>query len=561
MRNRTVRSLAPLALGGAPLLALLFTADTARAQQVDTNPPLPNVMLLIDNSGSMERMIDGNTPETDPNPATPSGTNQCNCVGNGPDHAPTCNWTSTPPAPNRWNILQTAMTGSLTNGYNCVAMPRTGGTVFAAEYEIAGKQPYDANYYLPFHRLIAQDPNAAGASSANPAACVVAPGGLNGAPNGSGVGENGVSISGLATDFTGSCSSGQCTGSIVTREHGLIRNPVACTFAQNNDGAITQMVDLMRFGLMTFDSDPDAGIGVTTGANPAVLTAAPFTGMWTYYPGWSSGAACNELGNPAGCGDPAQTLGVGARNPAAPAWEGRLVGFPTTNAITDQEKNNGILDEVLLASRPYGATPIAGMFAGAKYFFLTDPTGPQQTDTYVQGGCRPEYIILLTDGAPNLDLQPDCSKTAPPGLPAGACPFQLPQQYAAQLWNNGNNAVGAPAIETFVIGFAVSTLQDQGVNANCSQFAQNGNLSGQCQCGQPYNPTPVSPDTAQIETCCALQCIAEAGGSKNAYFADTQGALQSALGTILAQIAKNATTRTTPAYSPVLPSSIAGTGN
>ncbi|HTQ41783.1 MAG TPA: hypothetical protein VMI75_03430, partial [Polyangiaceae bacterium] len=47
----------------------------------------------------------------------------------------------------------------------------------------------------------------------------------------------------------------------------------------------------------------------------------------------------------------------------------------------------------------------------------------------------------------------------------------------------------------------------------------------------------------------------------NAYFADTQGALQSALGTILAQIAKNATTRTTPAYSPVLPSSIAGTGN
>jgi type IV pilus assembly protein PilY1 len=549
MRNRTAR---PLALAGAPLLALLMAADTARAQQVDTNPPLPNVMLLIDNSGSMERMINGNTPETDPNPNTPSGTNACNCKGNGPDNSPTCDWTDTGPNPNRWNILQQALTGSLTTGYSCVAMPRTGGTVFANEYEINGIQPYDANYYLPFHRLVAQDATALGATTLNPGACVVAPGGLNGAPNGQGVGETAAVIAGNATDFTGTCSSGQCAGSLTTREYGLLaaNKQVACTFAQNGDGAIPEMKDLVRFGSMMFDTDPSAGIGVTTGANPQALTLAPFTGMWTYYPGWSSGAACGESGNPANCAT-TELMAVGARNPGAPAWEGRLVGFPTTNDTTAQEKNNSIVSEVVLAARPYGATPTAGMFAGAKYFFLSDPTGPQQTDPYVQGGCRNEYIILLTDGAPNMDLQPYCQSP-------GKCPFLLPQQYAAALYNNGNNNAGAPSIQTFVIGFAVSAFQDQGTLANCSMLAQGGSLSNQCQCGVPFNPN--DPNQA-LQACCALQCIASAGGTTNAYFADTQGSLQSALGSILAQITKNATTRTVPAYSPVIANVLAGQGN
>lgn len=554
MRNRISSSFAPLALAGAPLLALLFATDTARAQQVDTNPPLPNVMLLVDNSGSMERMINGNPPESDANANTPSGTNKCNCSPNGPDAVATCDWTHTAPSANRWNTLQMALTGTPTNGFNCVAMPRTSGTVFANEYDINGIQPYDANYYMSFHRLVARDPTATGASTLNPAACVIAPGGLNGAPNGQGVGETGTSIAGNATDFTGSCAGGQCSGSIVTREFGMLRTPVSCTFLQNSDGAITEMRDLMRFGVMMFDTDPDASIGVTTGTNPQVLTTSPFTGMWTYYPGWSTGAACNEFGNPAGCATNT-LMAVGARNPGAPAWEGRLVGFPTTNDITAQETNNGTVSEVVLAARPYGATPTAGLFAGAKYFFLSDPNGPEQKDTYVSGGCRSEYIILLTDGAPNLDLQPACSQA---GSPAGVCPYLLPQQTAAQLYNNGNNAPGAPSIQTFVIGFAVSSFQDQGVLANCSQLAQNGSLSSQCNCAQPFNPN--DPNQA-LQACCSLQCIAQSGGTGNAYFADTQGALQSALGSILAQISKNATTRTTPAYSPVLANVLAGQGN
>ena len=51
---------------------------------------------------------------------------------------------------------------------------------------------------------------------------------------------------------------------------------------------------------------------------------------------------------------------VGARNQGAPPWEGRLVpfGLPSATATNNQQ----VQDEIL-AMRPYGATPIAGLMA------------------------------------------------------------------------------------------------------------------------------------------------------------------------------------------------------
>lgn len=543
----------------ATTTGMWLCAGPAQAQQIDTNPPLPNVMLLLDTSGSMERMINGNTPETDPNPNTPSGTNQCNCTDNGPDTAPTCRWTGGMPSPNRWSIVQQALTGSLPNGGGCVAMPRGSGATntFGTEYQINGIAPYDANYYIPFHRQVMPDPNASGFTSLNPAACVVAPGGLDGASSNQGVGENAVGLGGNATGFTGGCASGKCTGSVVTREYGMLKttNSVACTFGQNNDGALTQMKDLMRFGLMTFDTDPDPGVGVTTSNK---VGPSPFLGQWSYYlPGWNSGGTCTYTGEPVNCPSP-EMLAVGARNPAAPVWEGRMMGFPTTNDIATQETDNAQVAEVILGMRPYGATPLAGMFLAAQNYFWNDPTGPNATapagDPFAQGGCRPEFIILLTDGAPNLDLQPSCSATGAEGGTAGKCPFPLPQTTAATLYNNGAPSSGNPSIKTFVIGFAVSSFVDNTTPVKCSDFAKGGSQASQCNCNDPTLPQqqPYGP-------CCELQCIAQSGGSNAAYFADTQGDLNNALGAILGSIAANATTRTTPSYSPVISSSIANT--
>ena len=495
-------------------LIVLSATGSAHAQQVDTNPPLPNVLILLDNSGSMERMIDGTLPES-------SAANQCNCDPT----SGSCNW-SAQPSPNRFGLVQQAFAGTLTNGYNCAAMPRTPGSVFASEYQIGGAAPYDLNYYLPYHRPIAKD------TTATPtAACVFAPGALPGANTPNGVGPHGTGAGGKATDFPPTA--------IVNRTYGL-SNPVSCNFAQNGDGALDTMRDLMRFGLMTFDQDPDQGVGVTSGSNPQVSSPA-FTGMWSYFPNWNANGTCGYLGNPVGCSDPPKPYAVGARNPAAPPWEGRMISFPSTFDLTAQETNAQNIQQVVMATRPYGATPLAGMFVGAKNYFWTDPTGPQQSDPYVQGGCRSQYIVLLTDGAPNQDMRPTCAGTGgDAGASSGVCPFPLPEDTAQALFTGS----AEQKVTTYVIGFAVSSYQDQGTTVYCSSLASNGTLSATCN----NNNDPTQPYYA----CCELQKIAVAGGSSQAYFADTPGDLQKALGSILADIAKNTTTRTTPAYSPVV---------
>ncbi|HEY4014374.1 MAG TPA: hypothetical protein VGM06_13615 [Polyangiaceae bacterium] len=487
-------------------VALILAPAAARAQQIDVNPPLPNVMLLIDNSGSMERMIDGTVPESAP--AT-----SCNCD----PQTGVCNFAAQP-TPNRWGTLLQALTGTFQNGYNCAAMPRSANSVFQSEYQIAGVAPYDINYYLPYHRPIGKDTQT---SATQTLSCVYAPGALPGASTPSGVGPTGLGISGSkATDFP--------TGAIVQHTYG-VTGTQTCTFPQYQDGVLDSELDLLRFGLMTFDQDPDPGTGTTTAnqvANPA------FTGMWSYFPGWNTGQACTYLGNPAGCATQSM-LAVGVRNPGAPPWEGRMIPFPATTDLPTQETQNQNIQQVLLASRPYGATPLGGMFVGAKYYFQTDPTGPQLTDPYVQGGCRDEFIILLTDGAPNLDMRPECQGM---GAPNGVCPFPLPQDTAAAL----KTAVGVQSVTTYVIGFAVSSFLDQGTTIYCSNLVSNGQLSSTCS--DPTKQTLYGP-------CCQLQQIAISGGTSAAYFADTPGDLQSALGNILAQISKKMTTRTTPAYS------------
>jgi len=495
----------------AAACALVLASAGARAQQVDVNPPLPNVLLLIDNSGSMERMIDGTLPESSPQ-------NACNCD----PVSGACNWSARPP-PNRWGVLVQALTGSLQNGYNCAAMPRTAGGVFQNEYQIGGVSPYDLNYYIPYHRPIAED---TGTNPLQPLSCVYAPGALPGASTPSGVGPQGIGANGLATDFP--------SNAIVQHTYGT-SNTTSCGFGQNQDGALDTELNLMRFGLMTFDQDPSAATGVT--AQNTVLSPA-FNGMWSYFPGWNTGAGCTYYGNPANCAT--QTLmAVGARNPAAPPWEGRMVPLPATTDLATQETQNGNIQQVLLSSRPYGATPLAGMFVGAQYYLQADPTGPQATDPFVQGGCRKQYIILLTDGAPNLDMQPSCAAS---GNPSGVCPFPLPETTAQSLYQPTN---GQTPVITYVIGFAVSSFQDQGTTVYCSNQVSNGQLAANCSSSDPRIQALYGP-------CCELQKIALAGGSSSAYFADTSGDLQKALGTILSQIGKNATTRTTPAFSSVV---------
>ncbi len=521
-------------LGACALAAALFASRNADAQLGAANVPLPNVLLLLDTSGSFENMIDGNTPET----AGENGT----CVP------------GTQSVPNRWGTAVQALTGNIQPYYSCASMDRSSAGFFN-QYAIstgAGglKAPYDVGYYLPFHRPISVD-----STSGSPVNCMYTPNALPGAVAGGGVGSPTPSATG-ATDCNGTActaldfppdaigtftyvTTGAYTGAL-SQTVNVAANQ--CTFGQSSNGAIDGAASLMRFGLMTFDNDPLSGIGSTYSASspvPSNTTASAFDGQWSYFAGWNAGPG-GVIGFPANCTTvPAPFFEVGARNPAAPPWEGRLVTFPNQNADTTATvESNQNVQLAIEAMRPYGATPIAGMFDDAEEYLWHDPVGPQHTDQFVSGGCRAEYVILLTDGQPNQDLQPQCQGS-------GKCPYQTAYQTALSLYNGTDPVTGRAGqkVTTYVIGFAVSQNITPAI-ANCAQLAKTGSgYATYCPTAQP---------TDAFYPCCQLQQIAAAGqgGTGQAYFADTPGDLNAALGAVLGQIAKQLTSQTLPVYSP-----------
>jgi len=449
--------------------------------QADLTPPLPNVMLLIDTSGSMEYMADGSAPVVD---------NAGKCVAPPPGQTNM----------NRWATLVSVLTGTVQN-YSCYAQPRAKSSPFETEYTVLGVAPYDRDYHLPFHRILSND-------------CTPGPGTL------------GVTWAGWPNDaikfHKWDDANGTCN---------------APGFQQAADGLLDTFADRARFGLMTFDPSTDGGTGASGTSYDAITGMA---GLWSYYVGWNT-AGAPASGNPPNCAEHAYE--VGARNPAAPPWEGRLISFGPSDAdAATLLANNQHLQLALVAMRPYGATPLAGMLQDARDFIYDDvtddpstgkPIGPSK-DPYFTGGCRKAYNIVLSDGEPNLDLRKEGCASG-----NGKCPYLLPGDTAHDM---ATYADPRQRVLTFAVGFGLSSSAGLDCNTlTCDDFIG----SGAC----------VSPASSALAACCQLTLVACEGGTKRAYFADDIGGLKTALSTVLGQITAGAKTRTIPAFSSTAASS------
>lgn len=504
MRALALRS---LVLAAAALGCAVSTTSTARAQ-ADTNPPLPNALLLVDTSGSMEYMI-GTDATGKPrlptcNPGNPASTNE----------------------QNRWATLVSVLTGE-PQDYSCYPQPRVTGK-FTDEYKLGGTvDPGDKGYYLPYHRIVSGN-------------CVMGPD------------QASWPVAGGGGVFAFPPNA--------LKPHKYDDPLIGCAapFKQYADGLMDAFSDNVRFGLMTFDSNTGAQTGLVAPDQPNHLAGT--IGGWSYFPNWHTGGGNPAQGNPELCNTP-QGLEVGARNPAAPPWEGKLVGFgdPTASSAALVVQNDKI-QRALLALRPFGATPTAGMMADAEYFFRSDPMldpsqgnkpfGPKD-DPFINQGCRDAFIVLLTDGAPNLDLRAGCANNPPPPggcpwapggvCPQGTCPYRRPWETALAL---AQPAVGRP-IKTFVVGFAVSTIGPNGpTQIKCDQITPTGSPvfdpGGKCS-------PPIADEG--LAACCELSKVAFYGGTMNARFADDKVALRKALNDIFNQIASKTTTRTLPVFT------------
>ncbi len=475
VRARRPIQTAACGLAFSALLAALGYAAHAGAQ-ADVSPQPPNVLLLIDTSGSMEYKTSSNA-------------------------FPTCRYNATgliasPPAQSersRWIDLVEVLTGSITN-YDCQKLDR-GSASFKNEYQVgaAANSPYDFLYANPYHRPLS-------------GGCAPGPGTLSSNP----------------ADFPATAFN----------YHAYNNTGSSCAFGQAPDGILDAFQSGVRFGLMTFDTDPNPSAGEV--------------GTYSYVVG------AQHQGKPAGCTD-FSDLEVGARNASAPPWEGRLVAFgnPDPGSLDYQNKNQQI-QQVLRGSRPYGATPIAGMLSDARDFLWNDNSydlvntsqrfGPA-SDPY--GSCRKTSIILMSDGQPNMDLRGHCS--------GSDCPFQLPEEIAANLLQG----TGHQSVKTYVVGFALRTLTVGTQTVDCAALTQ-----------ADLNATPTSlctahPDDPALQACCNLARIAQAGDNppqlptdhptQRAFFADNREALRSDVSNIIASNLPR-TSRTQAAFS-----SVAGT--
>ncbi|MCC6556600.1 MAG: hypothetical protein IT372_26875 [Polyangiaceae bacterium] len=461
-----MRTLSKLLLTAHGIGALALLSSQSRAQS-DIDPPAPNVLLLIDSSGSMERTIAGGEPVCTPGTAPPSESDK-----------------------SRWTVLVEALTGPVQD-FSCWAQPRT-DTAFVQEYTLGAVEPYDKNYYLPFHRLLSNG-------------CTKAPG---------------------LTDDT-------------LREHAWTGINDACgtAWSQLDSGLLDTYRDRVRFSLMTFDTLTNAG----TGWNGSADYGSGVAGMWSYFLSWDGGGAPAQ-GNPPNCAIKDQE--VGARNPAAPLWEGPLVPFPEDAApLADVRATNDRIQNALISMRPYGATPLAGMLTDARDYLLSDtsqwngkPVGPRD-DQYVAAGCRSTSVILISDGEPNLDLRPDCAEAAPPppGTP-GVCPYDQTYEIAHAL---NTNADPNRRVKTFTVGFGLraQALAQTGIDCNTITAASDFTGAGKCVGA-----------TGALLACCNLARIAIDGGTERGYFPDSAGELYSMMSQILAVISKS-TSRTLPVFA------------
>jgi type IV pilus assembly protein PilY1 len=472
------------------ILGIVVLAARSAGAQSDINFAAPNVLLLVDSSGSMEYLTTSATqtsqvalPSCDPTAAT-------SAVGKDKS---------------RWVNVVEVLGGTIPN-YHCQSISRTSvasGNAFDAEYKLSSTQrPPDFGFILPYHRPLSGN-------------CARGPGSYD-----------------VSHPF-----APPTTASF--RDHAYTSTSTACSFTQNTDGIISAFAGKVRFGLMTFDTSTGSGTGYA-GSGAFVGSAADLTtgvnGSWSYY--YNTCAS----GKPVGCVTPATPFEVGARNPAAPPWEGRMVAFGAPDslsaALTDRAE---WIRNILLTTRPYGGTPIAGMLADA-YTFLFDDTrkdpvygvtssssaddfGPYR-DPYVLGGCRKNVIVLLTDGEPNLELRPDCED----GTTDANCPYKKTHEIATDLYVNKN-------VQTFVVGFAVSQVKlSDGTTVDCRAITKS-NISSICS-----NPDP------KLQVCCTLDRIALSGSgdTERAYFADSPGELRSALSAIFSKVSTGTTSRTWP---------------
>ncbi|MCC7535823.1 MAG: hypothetical protein IT379_06405 [Deltaproteobacteria bacterium] len=234
--------------------------------------------------------------------------------------------------------------------------------------------------------------------------------------------------------------------------------------ASLGNGILSIYGDRVKFGLMTFDTLPATqGQFIDAWLTQAACRAADGAASGDYSYGdcrniyfegcthsgyWINHGARRELGDvtpdvPDGVLDTPLEL----MNP----FDGAMVSVgPPTDDPADLDTTRNRIVASLATRRPFGPTPLAAQIDDALQYFSTHPDVRPGSggDGYYE--CRTRFVIILSDGRPNLDFRDD-----PINCDQGTsrCPYPLPVANVNRLYEDHN-------VRTAVIGFAATGEPD-----------------------------------------------------------------------------------------------------
>ncbi|MFO0617739.1 MAG: hypothetical protein U0414_34415 [Polyangiaceae bacterium] len=582
-RIMSSRVLLPSTLGTlAAGAAAMFGPSVAFADDVQPKPP--NVLLLLDDSGSMAYELP-NAGNNNSNSSYP------NCGGNN-DALPNAS-----AGKSRWTLLTEALTGSI-NGYGCTS--GLNGRIYSNFCRSAANADLANNFNWN------STPWAWPLSTAAAMPAPASRGPIN-FPHYKKSGNNNVQ------DGTNKfCAVGSLAGTA-----GMPK------FDQSADGVIDTFSKQIRFGLMTMDDEwprwkdnSTQDVLLTGVIDLGGVAFYPGSGGWAYL-GWEGGWSYWVSGsgnwdaqtNPhrgkygrsgnSGVGTTWIDWDVGARNPYARPWEGRLMGFGSSDDPLDYGAQNDRIQDVILGLHPQTATPLAGLMSDADDFLLRDSQVLQNYPTagknFLMGPatdpatCRQSHIILITDGAPNTDMRDTgdggplldywTNNLEPCYQNGGQCPYQLPSYYAADLRSHN--------MTTYVIGLAMNTVRwksgkdnaddcekpgkkhkkadPDGNGEHCDtdcntldkdDFGPPGSKGKMCSGANGVWDHANDPGgKGDLPACCTLAEIALKGSNdqQGAFFPQDVNAIKLKFAQLLSDIAGSSTSRTVPTFAVAAP--------
>jgi hypothetical protein len=245
---------------------------------------------------------------------------------------------------------------------------------------------------------------------------------------------------------------------------------------QRDDGVLQDYADRVRFGLATFDGVAAYGRATQPSLEELDIERSDgMDGMWSYPPA----ADWTEIGTSA---SPAQVYlypgspypyvmntGIRSRDAAIGAL------FVDTGESPRAEAIDAIATS-LLATRPYGGTPIAAALDDVRVLFEHDPWMAAERAMPE----HPRHVVLITDGRPDDDYRlvhcdcnepesgKDCDDYLGPLEEAAdmRCPYPLSATSARALVERGL----VQSVD--VIGFSVE--QDSAASTNVTDIAREG---------------------------------------------------------------------------------------